>query len=241
MSDHHDNQDATLSNGTTEVPIAEKDTAVAFSSDSDGSVSSTEDADVFGDAVPLAAEEPVLTHQVGQLRLIGILDPLSRPVDCYLENEFEPGMVRNVTANSDLTVRAFVCQGERRAVESIWRTIPDRYPGEQVEIIGFFVPFGIARPEMRHVSLPPGFRRYVAGFRPVGTTPPERALASDEDGPRSLVQKYNQIWRDWLRENRTLSRDECDVGLIAWPVLPCYEHGMETEIAQKLKNDSFSE
>ncbi|KAH7254270.1 uncharacterized protein BKA55DRAFT_675442 [Fusarium redolens] len=194
-----------------------------------------------------AASQPVLTipstprivriHQVGELRLIGILDPLNRGVGFYFENAYEGILVRNVMANVNLAVQALIFQGERGAGNHVARKLPGLYPNQGLRVFSFKPPFRVACPALRHLRLPLGFRRCFFGLRPKGTI--VHKLARDAECSPREVRRYNRIWQAWKQENGALPKWECDVALIAWPAMAYCAGGMSLEFVQELEADSL--
>ncbi|KAF4944992.1 hypothetical protein FGADI_12251 [Fusarium gaditjirri] len=194
------------------------------------------------------AAQPVVTvrpaprivkiHHVGELRFIGILDPLDRAVGYYFDNPHEDYQVRNVTADSNLAVRALIFQGERGAGNHVARKLPALYRGEGVREFHFNLPFRVASPAaFRQLRLPLGFRRCFLGLRPKGTV--VHKLVRDADCPPRLVKEYNRIFKAWKKENGALPENKCDVALMAWPSMAYCAGGMSVEFIQELETDSL--
>jgi hypothetical protein len=194
-----------------------------------------------------AASQPVLTipptprvvriHQVGELRLIGILDPLDRGVGFYLDNAYEEFLVRNVMANSNLAVQALLFQGERGAGNHVARKLPALYPNQGLRVFSFNLPFRFAGPALRQLRLPLGFRRCFLGLRPKGAV--VHKLARDAECSPREIRRYNRIWQAWKQENGALPERECDVAFVAWPAMAYCAGGMSLEFVQELEADSL--
>ncbi|KAL7765205.1 hypothetical protein ACKLNR_003121 [Fusarium oxysporum f. sp. zingiberi] len=195
-----------------------------------------------------AATQPVLTirpaprivtiNHVGELRFIGILDPLDRAVGYYFDNPHEDVLVRNVMAHSNLAVRAVIFQGERGAGNHFARKLPSLYPGQGVREFHFNLPFHVAGPAaLRQLRLPLGFRRCFLGLKPKGTV--VHKLTMDAECPPPEVRRYNRIWHAWKQENDALPERKCDVALMAWPAMAYCAGGMSLEFVQELEVDSL--
>ncbi|RKL41296.1 hypothetical protein BFJ72_g5723 [Fusarium proliferatum] len=175
---------------------------------------------------------------VGELRLIGILDPLDRALGYYFDNPHEDYLVRNVMAHSNLALQAIVFQGERAAGNCIARKLPSFYPGRAVREFHFNLPFRVANTAaLRQLKLPLGFRRCFLGLKPKGTV--VHKLARDVECPPKLVKRYNRIFEAWKNKNGALPENKCDVALMAWPRMPYCEGGMSLEFVQELEADSL--
>ncbi|KAG5748733.1 hypothetical protein H9Q72_009491 [Fusarium xylarioides] len=190
------------------------------------------------DLTIIRAPRIVTIHHVGELRLIGILDPLDRAVGYYFDNPHEEFLVRNVMAHCNLAVQAIVFQGQRSAGNHVARNLPSLYPGQGVREFHFDLPFRVASPAaFRQLKLPLGFRRCFLGLKPKGTV--VHKLARDVECPPKLVKRYNRIFKAWKDENGALPERECDVALMAWPRMAYCAGGMSLEFVQELEADSL--
>ncbi|KAF4432175.1 hypothetical protein FACUT_8441 [Fusarium acutatum] len=189
--------------------------------------------------LPIPPATPVVTiNHVGELRLIGILDPLNRALGYYFDNPHEEFLVRNVIAHSNLAVQAIVFQGERSAGNHVARKLPSLYPDSGVREFHFDLPFRVACPAaFIQLKLPLGFRRCFLGLKPKGTV--VYKLARDAECPPKLVKRYNRIFEAWKDENGALPERECDVALMAWPRMAYCAGGMSLEFVQELEADSL--
>ncbi|KAG9497488.1 hypothetical protein J7337_010349 [Fusarium musae] len=186
----------------------------------------------------IRAPRIITINHVGELRLIGILDPLNRGVGFYFDNPHEEFLVRNVMAHSNLAVQAIVFQGERSAGNHVARKLPSLYPGRGVREFHFDLPFRVADPAaFRQLQLPLGFRRCFLGLKPKGTV--IHKLARDEECDPKLVKRYNRIFKAWKKENGALPERHCDVALMAWPRMAYCAGGMSLEFVQELEADSL--
>ncbi|KAF5578505.1 hypothetical protein FPCIR_11546 [Fusarium pseudocircinatum] len=180
----------------------------------------------------------ITINHVGELRLIGILDPLDRAVGFYFDNPHEEFLVRNVMAHSNLAVQAIVFQGERSAGNHVARKLPSLYPGRGVREFHFDLPFRVADPAVfRQLKLPLGFRRCFLGLKPKGTV--VHKLVRDAECDPKLVKRYNRIFKAWKGENGALPERRCDVALMAWPRMAYCAGGMSLEFVQELEADSL--
>ncbi|KAF5641070.1 uncharacterized protein FTJAE_4252 [Fusarium tjaetaba] len=190
------------------------------------------------DLTIIRAPRIITINHVGELRLIGILDPLDRAVGYYFDNPHEEFLVRNVMAHSNLAVQAIVFQGERCAGNYVARKLPSLYPGRSVREFHFDLPFRVADPAaFRQLKLPLGFRRCFLGLKPTGTV--IHKLAKDEECDPKLVKRYNRIFKAWKKENGALPERRCDVALMAWPKMAYCAGGMSLEFVQELEADSL--
>ncbi|KAF5639228.1 hypothetical protein F52700_4080 [Fusarium sp. NRRL 52700] len=191
------------------------------------------------DPTIIRAPRIVTIHSAGELRLIGILDPLDRALGYYLDNPHDEFLVRNVLAHSNLAVQAIVFQGERAAGNWIARKLPTFfYSGRGVREFHFDLPFRIANPQaFRQLKLPLGFRRCFLGLKPKGTV--VNRLTRDEECPPKLVKRHDRIFKAWTDKNGAVPEQECDVALIAWPSMAYCAGGMSLEFVQELEADSL--
>ncbi|KAF5594343.1 uncharacterized protein FSUBG_9445 [Fusarium subglutinans] len=239
MSDVHDvaPNDEVASNTSSMVAESGKsdiDEPSSTTPTNEGESSSTSQPDL----TVIRAPRIVTIHVAGELRLIGILDPLDRALGYYFDNPHDEVLVRNVMAHSNLAVQAVVFQGERSVGNHVARKLPSLYPGRAVREFHFNLPFRVASPAaFRQLKLPLGFRRCFLGLKPSGTV--VHKLARDADCPPKLVKRYNRIFQAWKDKNGALPDRQCDVALMAWPRMAHCAGGMSLEFVQELEADSL--